>query len=192
MLHYSCLLLADRLKTEVNEYWAGSDAPDLQFKPEVERFGVFLKSRIAAGIITNPFLDEVLDFELALNALQFISRQRITEKIKKASSRPESGPLQLNPLIRVVRFRHEPFKLLEGLEKEQTPSGELPVGDFFIVVDGSEDQIQLKQLECQLGNVLLRIQADGVCQKDSPEVTALERAGLLVPVLSDWNDPAVV
>lgn len=185
MLNFSCLLLADRLKAEVDEYWASSDSPDLQFKPEIERFGRFLKRRMAAGAITNPFLDEVLDFELAVNALQFISRQRIVAQIEEARLRGKSGALQLNPLIRVVRFRHEPFGLLDRLGREEMRLGEEPTGEFFIVVDAGEEQIQLKQLDVVLGSVLSRIQVDGVCRQDSPEIMELARAGLLVPVLSD-------
>ena len=186
-LHFACLLLADGLKTEVDQYWASADAPDLQFKPEVERFGRFLKSRIVTNAITNPFLDEVLDYELAVNALQFISRQKILAQIQSARSRPEPGPLQLNPLIRIVRFRHEPFELLKYLGQEQVPPGEVPSGEFFIVLDAAEEQIQLKQLDNQLGRVLLRIQEDGVCRQNSPEVMELARAGLVVPVLSELN-----
>jgi hypothetical protein len=185
MLNSSCLLLRDRLKREVDEYWANSEAPDLQFKPEIERFARFLKGRIAAGVITNPYLDEVIDFELAVNALQFISRQRILAQIEEARAREESGPLQLNPLIRVVRFRHEPFKLLDRLGQEQMPLDEEATGEFYVVVDAGEEQIQLKQLDAELGNVLLRIQVGGVCVQHSPEVMELARAGLLVPVLSD-------
>jgi len=185
LLHFSCLLLADGLKTEVDRYWASSDTPDLQFKPEVERFGRFLKSRIVTGAITNPFLDEVLDYELAVNALQFISRQKILAQIQSATSRPESGPLQLNPLIRVVRFRHEPFALLKYLEEEQLPPGEVPGGEFFIVLDAAEEQIELKQLDTRLGGVLLRIQEDGACHQHFPEVMELARVGLVVPVFSD-------
>lgn len=181
MLHFSCLLLADRLKTEVDQYWASSDAPDLQFKPEIERFGRFLKSQIVTGVITNPYLDEILDFELAVNALQFISRKQILEQIKSATSRPESGPLEMNPLVRVVRFRHEPFELLKYLEQELVPADEVPGGEFFIVIDAIEEQIRFKQLESRLGRALLRIQEDGTCLERSLEVMELVRAGLAVP-----------
>lgn len=184
MLHFSCLLLADRLKTEVEEFWAGSDAPDLQFKPEIERFGQFLKRRIAAGAITSPFLVEVLDFELAVSTLQFIPRRTIAQQIRDARSRQDPGPLQLNPLIRVVCFRHEPFELLKLLEQEQMPSEELPGGEFFIILDAAGEQIELKQADSKLGKVLLRIQAEGQCQQDSSEVIELAQAGLLVPMLS--------
>ena len=181
MLHFSCLLLADRLKTEVDQYWAISDAPDLQFKPEIERFGRFLKSRIVTGVITNPYLDEILDYELAVNALQFISRQKILVQIQSATSQPESGPLQLNPLIRVVRFRHEPFELLKYLEQEKVPPSEVPGGEFFIVINAAGELIEWGQLDGDLGRVLLRIQEDGICRERSPEVMELARAGLVVP-----------
>jgi hypothetical protein len=187
LLRYSCLLLAGRLKAEVDEYWATSDAPDMQFKPEVERFARFLKNQLAAGMITDPFLDEILDYELAVNALQFIPRQKILAEIEKAKSRPESDSLQLNPLVRVVRFRHEPSELLEQLGEEQVPRSEIPRGEFFIVVDATEDPIQLKQLNSRLGGLLSEIQANGIYRQHSPEVMELVRAGLVVPVFRDWN-----
>jgi hypothetical protein len=180
LLHFSCLLLAGRLKTEVDQYWANTEAPDLQFRPEVERFGRFLKNRLASGMIVDPYLDEILDFELAVNALQFIPRQKLLAQIESAPSRPEHLPLEMNPLMRVVRFRHEPGELLKHFEQETIPPADLPAGEFFIVVDATTEQISLKQLDTDLGNVLLRIQADGVCQQDSPAITALAQAGLLV------------
>jgi hypothetical protein len=182
MLHFSCLLLGTHLKREVDEYWESSAAPDMQFKSEVERFGQFLKRRLALGAIANPYLDEILDFELALNALQFLPRRRILRQIQDRTNHDHSGALQLSPLIRVVRFRHEPLNLLDLLGQEQTPPQELPTGEFFIVLDAAAEQIELKQIDCDLGSALFRIQADGECQQGFDEVMALRQAGLLVPL----------
>jgi hypothetical protein len=187
LLHFTCLLLADDLKREVEEYWISSELPDLQFKPEIERFSRFLRRRVTAGAITNPFVEEILDFELAMNELQFIPRRRILQQIRDTGAGQESGQLQLSPLIRLLRFQHEPFELLEILGREQRPPDELPRGEFLIVLSAVEERVNMKQLDTKLGEILLRIQTDGACRKPGDEVMELVRAGLVVPIRAHDN-----
>lgn len=186
LLNFTCLLLGADLKKQVDEYWRRSQLPDLQFKQEIERFSHYLKDRIIAGAITNPLVEEVLDFELAMNELQFVPRQRIISRIQRLA-RGKAGALQVNPLIRVVLFRHEPFEMLEILRQGRAPSDGLPRGEFFVVLSAVEEQIDMKRLDANLGNVLFRIQKQGVCQPYTDELRELTRLGLLVPVVPNDN-----
>ena len=76
LLNFTCFLLGDKLKEELEGYWASSELIDLQYKEEIERFGQYLKRRIHDGAIKSQFVEEVLDFELAMNELQFVPRKR--------------------------------------------------------------------------------------------------------------------
>jgi hypothetical protein len=188
LLNFTCVLLADGLKKELDEYWTSSSLPDLQFKQEIERFSQYLKRRIASGAITNPFLEEVLDFELAMNTLRYIPRRRILQRIRETPAPQDAGPLQLNPLIRVVRFRHEPFELLDLLRQKLPIPDQLPSGEFFVLLSAVEEQMDIKQLDAKLGNILLRIQADGAWRGRSDEFGELLLAGLVVPALPEEVD----
>ena len=185
LLNFTCLLLADDLKLELERYWTSSDLTDLQFKQEVERFGLYLKRRISTGCFKSPFLEEVLDFELAMNELQFIPRRSISRQIRCARTGRDPGPFQLNPLIRVVRFWHEPFELLDSLRKERVPLEVLPRREFIIVLDASQEQIDMRCLDAAHGNILLRFLSDGVSQQHSDAFAKLVSEGLLIPKLPD-------
>jgi hypothetical protein len=60
----TCALLGADLRAELDLYWEGHPARDLQFKREVEAFARFLSDRSAAGEIMIPALPEVLAAEL--------------------------------------------------------------------------------------------------------------------------------
>jgi hypothetical protein len=187
LLNFTCFLLGADLKKEVDEFWRSSQLPDLQFKEEIERFGRHLKGRITAGAITNPFVGEVLNFELAMNELQFLPRQKILCQIQRALARGEAGPFRVNPLIRVLLFRHEPFEVVDILRQGRAPSDELPRGEFFVVLSAVEEQIDMKRLDANLGSVLFRIQNQRVCQQYTDELRGLIQLGLSVPVELDDN-----
>ena len=155
LLNFTCFLLGADFKKEIDEYWRSSQLPDLQFKEEIERFGRYLKGRITAGAITNPFVEEVLDFELSMNELQFVPRQKIICQIQRAPARGEVGAFRLNPLIRVLLFRHEPFEVIDLLRQGRAPSDELPRGEFFVVLSAVAEQIDMKRLDANLATVLL-------------------------------------
>jgi hypothetical protein len=188
LLNFTCVLLAGDLKKELDEYWTSSSLPDLQFKQEIERFSQYLKRRIASGAITNPFLEEVLNFELAMNELRYIPRRRILQRIREAPAANEADPLQLNPLIRVVQFRHEPFELLDLLRQKRAIPDQSPSGEFFVLLSAVEEQMDIKPLDTNLGNILIRIQADGRCWRRSGEFRDLLLAGLVVPAMPEEAD----
>src|SRR5579864_1813353 len=71
LLPFTCRSLGAQFGTLIEEYWAGENYRDGQFKSEVERFSVFLRRRIAAGSIASAFTRDLLAFELARNTLEF-------------------------------------------------------------------------------------------------------------------------
>ena len=60
----TCLHLGPRLRAEFDNFLATSDAFDLQFRGEAERFGRYLGARLACGAIEDPELRRCLDREL--------------------------------------------------------------------------------------------------------------------------------
>jgi hypothetical protein len=184
LLNFTCFLLGDKLKGELEKYWTSSELLDLQFKEEIERFAYYLKRRIHEGAIENRFLEEVLDFELAMNELQFVPRKKLLAQIRDTQSGWESGPFQINPLIRVVRFRHEPFELLSLLRQGNRQVDELAEGEFIVLLDAAQEQIDVRQLDAERGNILLRVQADGICRQYSEDVAQLVLARLMIPKLT--------
>lgn len=181
LLNFTCKLLGDGLKSELEHYWSSIELADLQFREEIDRFGNFLRHRIVTAGITNPYVEEVLDFELTLNELQFIPRRKLLQQLSDLPPSQERGPFQLNPLMRIVRFRHEPFKLLEALGRKRTPPQDLPTGEFLVVLSAIEEQTDMKLLNTRVGNMLLRIQTAEVSQQYSSELMELVREGFLVP-----------
>jgi hypothetical protein len=61
----TCLHLGPRLRAEFDNFLAtSSDAFDLQFRGEAERFARYLNARLAGGAIEDPELRRCLDREL--------------------------------------------------------------------------------------------------------------------------------
>jgi hypothetical protein len=61
----------------------------------------------------------------------------------------------------------------------------LPEGEFIILLDAAQEPISMKQLDSEQGNILLRVQAEGVCRQYSNEVAKLVLERLLIPKLMD-------
>jgi len=185
LLNFTCFLLGDKLKEELEGYWASSELIDLQYKEEIERFGQYLKRRIHDGAIKSQFVEEVLDFELAMNELQFVPRKRLLEQIRNTQSERGSDLFQLSPLVRIVRFRHEPFELLDLLRQGHMPVNEVPKGKFILLLDAAPERINMKQLDTKQGDILLRVQAEGTCREYSDNIAELVLEQLMIPKLTD-------
>lgn len=178
MLPRSCLLLGDGLSGEVSAFWA-AEATDMQFGPEIERFAGFLRARVAAGAAQSPYLLEVLDFELAVNALRFAPRRRLIAELEQ---RQVSEAWELNPLLRVVRFAHDPGALLSSLGRGAPPPAELERGEFYLVVDATEAELAMQPIEPRFGRALERVATDAPLRmEDCAELGALIDARLAVP-----------
>jgi len=123
-LPLTCALLGDDLIVEAERYWSQGKPGDLQFGPETQRFAQFLRDRFAAGALASPYVGEVLELELAANALRWGA----------------------DPPRRTVRFAHEPEPLLAALAEDRAPPPELPEGDYLVELDASGGEVRISAL----------------------------------------------
>jgi hypothetical protein len=179
LLPSTCFVLGDALIREVERFWESHEFTDLQFKHETDRFGVFLKRRIWAGDIDNPLLEEVLAFELSINALQFVPRRQIALEANCASTAVHDVPLRLHPLVKIVRFRHEPVRLLQLLAARHPLPYELTEGEFFILLSAISEELEIKQIDPGLGQLLLAIEVGAVHLQGPDDAAILVEAGLV-------------
>ena len=114
LVPHTCFLLGDALLDEATEFWKGFKETRMQFHEEVKQFGDFLRRRIESGLLQNPILAEVLEYELALNEFRYTPRLDVLARLELSKTvARESKRIRLHPLIRVLLFRHEPGRLLE-------------------------------------------------------------------------------
>ncbi len=71
-LSNTCTMLEERLMPEVEAFWNHYKDTSLQFREEVLAFGEFLMNRIDDGIVQIPYLKDILNFEIAINALSYL------------------------------------------------------------------------------------------------------------------------
>jgi hypothetical protein len=182
LLHYTCLSLGGQFGTLIDQFWEAKDYQDGQFKSEVERFGVFLRQRIAAGAVASPFAGELLAFELARNALEFSPRKEVLRTLAHLPPLHADTPCRLHPLARLVHFRHDPAVLLGTAGRGTMPPPDLPVVEALVVlsvVDGALTIMQLADgMHCGCDDTASTIVAWPMAQL-APELAV---AGLLVPL----------
>jgi hypothetical protein len=151
----------------------------MQFAPEAERFAGFLRRRLAGGELASPFLGEILDFELALEALRAAPRRRLLAEL---AQRPPGSAWRLHPLVRVVRFAHEPAALLGALGAGRVPDeAEATPGEYHLVLDGTGPELGLRPLDTRFGAVLERVSGGAPVRTETRDARPLIGAGLLVP-----------
>lgn len=124
LLPLTCFLLGDELIGEAEAFWQETVATDLQFSPEASRFAAFVSQRIEERAIDNPYVEEVMELELALNRVNF------------------AGPAERGETR--VRFRHDPEALLGPLSRRQLPPEPPAEGEFWVVVDASGPEVELR------------------------------------------------
>jgi hypothetical protein len=179
LLNYTCRALGDEFALVIDRFWNAQEYQDRQFQSEVERFGAFLRRQIAAGVIASPFAGELLEFELATNALEFSPRKETLRDIAELAPPGLDTPCRLHPLARVVRFRHEPGALLRALAAGAVPASLSP-GEWLVVLSAVDGEFQILQLPDGMP-----IRFDGAVASLIEPVTprlapALAKAGLLV------------
>jgi hypothetical protein len=189
LLARSCFVLGERFRDEVDRFWALHPRPDFMTRREVPRFAGFLRDRLAEGGIDDPYLDEVLAFELAYFELGLLPRRRITEETDAPEAVEPGTPLRLHPLVRVLRFAHEPEPLLTLLAQFRPRPYELAEGEFYLVVDGRAGSRELSRARTESGRLLMRIARGGVAADGGAEVAALVRHGLAVPAPAAVPEP---
>ena len=146
MLNYTCLSLGGQFRTLVEQFWQAKEYQDGQFKSETERFGAFLRQRIADGAVSSPFAGELLEFELAKNALEFSSRKAVLRQLSSLKPPEVDTPCRLHPLARIVCFRHDPTALLGAAALGTMPSPDLPVRKVLVLLSVVNDRFTIMQL----------------------------------------------
>jgi hypothetical protein len=178
MLPHTCMVLGERLTDEASGFWA-SESTDMQFGPETERFAEFLRLRVSSGELQSPYLLETVDFELAVNALRFAPR---LQQLADLRSRHAGEGWELNPLIRVVRFAHDPGVLLEWLAQDRVPPPGLEQGDFYLQLDAGGAELALRAIDPLFGRKLAGLTPGTPVLADSPaQLVALVEAKMVVP-----------
>ena len=180
LLPFTCFVLGDDLGREAELFWESYAETDLQFKREIDCFADFLRRRLHAGHLANPFLEEVLRFELATNVLRFLPRREIARGLSEAGSSPDDLPLWLHPLLRVVSFRHDPGELLHYLAQMLRPPSDLARGEYFLLLDARGVELEVKKIDPCLGRLLQAIAIGPVSSLAPEDAEALVQAGLLV------------
>jgi hypothetical protein len=174
LLPYTCFVLGDRMKSIAERFWADSHT-DLQFRNEIEHFAAFVRELVGAGEIDEPLLEEILSFELAANELRFLPRRQIAER----STEVDGSRLQLHPLVRVVRFRHEPKALLELLATMAPLPYDLEEGEFPLLLVAGAEELDVRRVDPQLARMLEALD-DEVVTIDPDDVRLLVEEGLVV------------
>ncbi|HEX3151563.1 MAG TPA: hypothetical protein VHR66_26035 [Gemmataceae bacterium] len=180
LLPYTCFVLGDDLAREAELFWDSFADTDLQFQKEVGCFAAFLHERVRTKQLTNPFLMEVLGFELAVNELKYLPRRQIAEELCRREHSNPSGPLQLHPLIRIVPFRHEPAQMLHALAQMVLPSFDFPTNDYFLLLDAAGEELDVKRIDPSVGRVLQAIVSGADHNLAPDDADALVQSGLLV------------
>ena len=182
LLNYTCRSLGDQFKALLDQFWEMKHFQDSHFHSEVERFGAFLHQRLADGTVSSPFTAELLQFELALNGLEFGPRKELLRELENLPPPEPDTPCRLHPLVRIVRFRHDAATLLAAAARGVMPSPDLPEQDTLVVLSFVSGAVSLTQLS---DDACRRLSDGGqiiepLTPRLAPELTD---AGLLVPSL---------
>lgn len=181
LLPDTCFLLGDKLIAEAIEFWKDFDQSRLQFNEEVERFGDFLRKRIALGVHRDAILADVLEYELVVNKFRFMQRSEVLARVESANAAvSEAGRIYLHPLIRVLLFRHEPRALLALLSDRCSPPFQLEQGEFWLLLDAKAEELQTKVIPSDLGRLLAAIDAESELAMSDEDVQLLKESGLVV------------
>jgi hypothetical protein len=178
LLPLTCHLLGDSLIEEAELFWRQSGDGHPEFVSEVERFAGFLLRRSAAGELSNPHLDEILRLEQAINALHFLPRRSLRQALATQGS-SQGQKIAVNPLVRLLAFRHEPQSLLAALADRRPPPDPAIPGEFFVILDATGEDFALKIIDAADAAILQKIEMG--LEPGAPErVSALRRIGLIM------------
>lgn len=136
---FSCFLLREELPALVERYWLENPSENLQLPVECQRFAAFMKREIEANRVSNPYVEEVLEFERVCTELRFFTEQELRnlELVDDA----------LPALVRIVNFRHDPVQLLDALMNLQQPPADLPSGEFHLLIDFRSDEPEFRLID---------------------------------------------
>jgi hypothetical protein len=176
--------LGTQLRPVLDSFWR-SRAASLQSAGEAEAFVRFLREQLRDGMIRNPVLGEVTEFEFAVSELRFLSRRHAEALVDERRGADHDGleapctPLICHPLVRVVGFRHDPNLVLGRVAAGDTAWCDFPQQEHFLLLDWRGHDLRLCDIGGALGALLKTFEAGGRCVAGE-QVAALRRAGYLV------------
>lgn len=179
LLRRTCFLLGADLRGIADRFWARHPKPDFMTRREVPRFARFLQELLDTGEYRNPYAAEIMRFELAFFDLGLMPRQRLVREAAAATAAHPDGDVGLHPVLRVVRFTHEPDALLDLIQRRVPPPYALPEGEFYVLVDGRGENRQVINLDVVAGRLLYGMQ-EGYALPNEGEAQVLLNAGLAV------------
>lgn len=103
-----------RFEQHIREYWRRVPSKNYRYAQEAFRFGDYLLAAMEAEQLDDPYLEEVLQYELTtVRVLQ-----------------------QKNPPPRLIEFRHDPEVLLPALDDPDVDARALDVeeGEYYVLV----------------------------------------------------------
>jgi hypothetical protein len=148
----------------------------------VERFGLFLRQRIADGGVLSPFAGELLALELAKNALGFAPRKELLRELALLPPVRADAPCRLHPLARLVRFRHDPVILLRAAASGAMPPPDLPLTGALVVLSVVDGPLKVTQLSEGSGCEADDTAYEFVTWRKAELAPELAAAGLLAPL----------
>jgi hypothetical protein len=163
-----------RLGSLTESFWQLGAPRNYYYQREAARFGEFLTHLIECGELKDPYLLDIVRFELA--ALDLARSQQVKEdEVSEAcgTNRGDWCP-SLSPGYRLVVFEHEPGELLSCLEGGEEPK-EIETGRYYLLLDGAIPQsIRLVPLLPEIGAILEH--CDG--KRNAEELTAQGKISL--------------
>jgi hypothetical protein len=169
-LRLSCHALGDALRTELDRFWELQPA-HAQFEHEVTHFGAFLRDRVRDGALP-PIVEEVLNFELAVNDLRYRHRN-------SAGTGLAGKAFALHENARIVRLSREPLGLLSALDARE-PLAEVPAGEHYVLVLKTESSFDVVPILSKFGRALLAIAEGESGSLPTESLDALLKLGLVV------------
>lgn len=176
MLPLTVQCIGGEIRRVADLFWDESPNPDFTARRELHRFGRFVRRALDEGVLANPYLREVLDFELHQYDLGMAPTKRLSAEAAAVAERWPDGPLALHPMLRVAAFRHDPSALLRLL-REKRPLDAEPIaeGEFYLLLDMRQGSRRIVPVDAAWGRVL-----SGTAAPDAAQAQALLSTGILV------------
>ncbi len=180
------VLPPEALRELVHAYWKGTVPRSIQYVPEARRFAEFALARSRAGAIAdNPYLDEVLETELAILSLAELEAwappPQPAAAAAPAGEGDEARGWRLHPLCRLVPFRHDPNAVLQPLAAGRVPPAGLAEGEHYLLLmargGGRVDHRPVAQGEGRVLRACAAAGDAGTRAEDLPRSTGLAAGG---------------
>jgi len=144
-------------------------------------FAYYLKQRVKNDIIRNDYLIETLDYEMSINKLRYLPRNRITELLLNRLTIGSDYPkIYLHPLIKLVEFRHDPEVLLSMLADMLPLPYHIPETRCFVLLDATSSDLDARKINFELGDILLYIENHPQTSINSSEMQILIDSNLII------------